>query len=213
MTELCTCEETLEGGCACAFRSGTGIEVAGAGKVAAPLAFTPTLDSDPDNLAELAVDGILVRLPEAIRNPPRAEIYHNAAQSLPNRGHRSLSFNSERYDTDTMHDTVTGNSRITIRTPGIYLLTAQVAWAGNATGDRWIYFYKNSRDILGGSARRPPSSASFECAMQIATQAYLDADEYVQVVGRQDSGGALNVNATRYSPVFSATWLRREPPT
>src|SRR5262245_22049217 len=71
-----------------------------------------------------------------LANPPACRAYHNAAQALTTGVEASLALNSERYDTDTMHDTVTNNSRLTIKTAGLYIITGHVEFANNATGYR-----------------------------------------------------------------------------
>ena len=47
-----------------------------------------------------------------------AHAYHNAAQSINTASETTLALNSERWDTDSIHDTAVNNSRLTCVTPG-----------------------------------------------------------------------------------------------
>jgi hypothetical protein len=66
-------------------------------------------------------------------DPPACRVFHNANQSINDVTVTTVAFNSERFDTDTMHDTVTNNSRITFTTAGLYLVTFNGGFA--AAGD------------------------------------------------------------------------------
>ena len=72
-----------------------------------------------------------------------ARAYHNTTQSIPNATDTALAMNSEEYDTDTIHDTATNNSRLTFKTAGKYLVWAEIEWAANGTGERFVAIKKN----------------------------------------------------------------------
>src|SRR5262245_40483526 len=65
---------------------------------------------------------------------PAARAYHSANQSINSGTNTTLNFDSERFDSDTIHDNVTNNSRLTCKTAGKYLICCNVRWASNATG-------------------------------------------------------------------------------
>ncbi len=69
--------------------------------------------------------------------------YHNAGQSIPNSVPTALSLNSERWDTDGIHDNVTNNSRLTCKTAGYYSIMAAVDFTSNNTGNRVLYIRLN----------------------------------------------------------------------
>jgi hypothetical protein len=119
-----------------------------------------------------------------LANPPACRIYHNADQSIPhNVATTILAFNSERYDTDTMHDTVTNNSRITFTTAGLYVVTLNVAIG--ASNDN-IMVLAGIR--LGGTTL---------IAQQITTtQAQTDEHYYVSVATIYKFTAAQYVEAT-----------------
>lgn len=208
--QRCTCGAIDFSECQCSLDDSDSIRIIGSGNLQ-PLTPEAILDPDDDNLMTEEVDGLLVQLPAYITNPPRVSAYHNAAQSIPDDTGTVVSLNSEYYDSDNMHDTTTDNSRLTVLTPGIYVATFVCAFAGNVTGDRSAHIRKNGHDFLGGSERKALSSTSFECGLNVTVQEWLEEGEYLEGIVKQDSGGALNLNATRYSPVLSAFFRRRVP--
>jgi hypothetical protein len=155
---------------------------------------SPFLSAANMNLIDL---GIL-----AAHFQPAARVFHNAAQSTTTAVAFVLAFNSERFDTDTIHDTSTNNSRLTCKTAGKYQITANVDWVGNATGYRQIYLRLNGATIIA-SAIDPQLGAGINTHQSVTTLYDLAVNDYVEAVVIQTSGGSLNVNSTaNYSPEF-----------
>lgn len=116
-------------------------------------------------------------------------VYHSVHQSIPNATHTILAFNSEDYDTNTMHDLVTNNSRITIKETGYYLVWLQVRFAANATGVR-IVSVKQNGAFAFPIVWLPVGVAEDEmCASRISA---ANVNDYFEVSVLQSSGGALN---------------------
>jgi hypothetical protein len=145
---------------------------------------------------------------EFLIDPPACSVFHNTTQSIANNTIVTLSANSENYDNDAMHSTVTNNSRITIVTAGRYLIGAEVAWAAVATtisDARLLQLIVNGTtgyNILQGPAHSGGGSGSVYCGFRTLP---LVAGDYVEVRVRQQSGGALNVTLDE----FFATFLTR----
>lgn len=136
--------------------------------------------------------------------PPAAKVYHNAAQSMANNAVANVAFNSERYDNDTIHDNVTNNSRLTCQTAGIYDIRAQVEFAHNVTGIRVLYITLNAITIVAELTLYAINAATVPTAMQVGCQYALSVGDYVIVQVFQNSGVALNIQASNnYSPDFS----------
>jgi hypothetical protein len=134
---------------------------------------------------------------------PKARVFHNAAQSIPNDTVTALAFNSEVYDTDTIHDTVTNNSRLTCKTAGTYSIVASVSYAANTTGYRGTAIRLNGTIDLAQDRRNTISTASRSTWLTLSIQADLAVNDYVEVTVRQTSGGALDIEAaSAYSPYF-----------
>lgn len=127
----------------------------------------------------------------------RCSAYHNTTESISSATWTSASLNSEDYDVGTMHDTVTNNSRITVPTNGggLYLITASVSFAANATGIRSTRIRKNGSTLLlqGTSST---IGGSITPMIPLSTVASLNATDYIEVQAYQDSGGALNIGSS-----------------
>jgi hypothetical protein len=109
-----------------------------------------------------------------------------------------------------MHDNTTLNSRITIVTAGIYVVTFVCAVEDNGDGDRQALIRKNGNEFLGGNEKKA-ASAAFETGLNVTIQEALLAGEYLEAIVKQDSGTGLDLLSTRYSPVLTAQFRRLLP--
>ena len=141
-----------------------------------------------------------------LANPPTCAVYNSAAISIPNAALTVVTFNSERFDTDTMHSTVSNTDRLTATTAGKYRIEANLSFALSAAGAvRQARLRINGVTEIAYHSHQP--SGSHGSDMTIARKYQLAAGDYVQLLVYQDSGGALNLaSATNYSPEFGMTW-------
>lgn len=123
-----------------------------------------------------------------------ARAYHDAIQAIPDDTYTYLDLNSERYDTDNIHDLITNNSRLTFKTAGIYLIISHVEFVSNATGLRKLIIKINrTTNVLVYTVE----AITGDSTTMIATTLYSAAvDDYVENMVYQNSGGALNVPAS-----------------
>lgn len=116
-----------------------------------------------------------------------AWIYNNTTQSIANATGTNITYNSEYYDTDNFHSTVTNTDRLTIPTSGYYIVTASIYWANNSTGLREIGLQKN------GATIREAAHDNINANTQTITNiSYFAANDYITLRAYQASGGALN---------------------
>lgn len=143
-----------------------------------------------------------------LANPPACRVTHNTTQSLASATEASLAFNTEAFDTNTMHDTVTNNSRITFTTAGIY----QVSWGFTIAADTdylWIYSYARLNGatliLLGSSVGTQTDNALSPHSSGSGLYKFAAAD-YVEVRAAQKntSANANNVSTNNY---FTAVWV------
>ena len=128
-------------------------------------------------------------------------VYNNANINLPHNTHTALTFNTQRWDTDTIHSTVVNPNRLTCKHAGRYLIVVNVKIDGNAAGFRNVYFRYNGGDIIGEN--RQVGSALTDNVLTVSTVWDLNVNDYVETIAWQDSGGALNcVYTAKYSPEF-----------
>lgn len=111
---------------------------------------------------------------------------------------------TEAEDTDSMHSLVTDTGRITINTPGPYLVIAKVEFAANATGTRSVAIFKNG-DVgtlsSGGYFQATTKVGQKTQALHVRLRTY-EAGDYVEAAAFQDSGGSLDATLTSFSAVL-----------
>ncbi len=134
---------------------------------------------------------------------PACRVYKTTATSIANATVTSLTFNAERYDNDGMHSTSSNTGRITINTPGVYLVTFHGTWGTSGGGRRWCAIQMNGATRIGQGDFNPAGDS-----MSIATAYKFAKGDYIEAQVYQSNGGAINLNAFGdASPEFSATYL------
>jgi hypothetical protein len=142
-----------------------------------------------------------------------AHVTHNANQTIATgssggagpggTNEHTISFNTELFDTDTMHDNTTNNSRLTVNTAGVYLVgfTGRI---GDGVNDKQIWVSIHHLDSGGsqvsGSARSFTEDAfNFAETWGPVTFMLVDANatDYFEMGCRNESGG----NVTLYGNV------------
>lgn len=168
---------------------------------------TPITKSTGDGLTAADWNTYVRDNAEFLYAPPRVDAYHSTDQSIANASDTFLAFDSERYDTDTMHSTVTNNSRVTVNTAGLYVVSAGVEFASNSTGSRQIVLVVNGSQSI--AVTNTPSGATLGVVrLNVATTWVAAAGDYFQAQVYQDSGGALNALGVQpRAPFLRAAWV------
>jgi hypothetical protein len=113
-----------------------------------------------------------------------------------------LSFPTETYDTDNMHDNVTNPTRLTVKTAGVYRIAATVPISGPQNGGwRMIEFRKNGGTIIGGIVYAGSPQADFGLGDMVSatvTDSFAVGD-YVEVIFSQNNQFNNLVDAFRPS--------------
>ena len=131
-----------------------------------------------------------------------ARVYNNADLTIPNDTFTDLTFNSEDYDTDTIHSTGTNTGRLTCQTAGKYLAILNCRFDVNAAA------VHSQAQILKGTVAIAhvvvPNDNVTMIAFSCSVEVDLAVGEYVKSRVYQASGGNLNIDATASStPSFS----------
>lgn len=138
---------------------------------------------------------------------PHARVFHNTTQTLTSGTLTTLAFNSERWDSDGIHDTATNNSRLTCKTVGLYRLFGHVEFAAVAGGYRTLNLVLNDATVIA-SARMESNGGSITTRLSVNTDYRLAVNDYVTLVAHQDSGASVDITAsTQISPEFGMTFL------
>ena len=134
-------------------------------------------------------------------DPPACSVYASSAQSVSNVTDTQLTANSENYDNDSMHSTVSNTSRITCQTAGRFLAGATVNFGNNATGYRVVRLRVNGTTTYSGMNISAAAGGS-NTIITVSRTLVLAASDYVEVQVVQSSGGALNVTLDEFFCLF-----------
>ena len=154
--------------------------------------------------ADLAAGAVT---PAKTSGVPTVRAFNNANVGVASGTFVPVPLNSERFDASGMHRTDVDTSRLTIATPGIYLVTGNVTWANNTTGARELNVRKNGATIVARVVQ--PADPTINTSDQIVTTAVqFAAGDFVELVARHNAGGSLTISAgPEFTPEFSAVWL------
>jgi hypothetical protein len=120
---------------------------------------------------------------------------------------KTLTFNSERYDTAGMFDGTTPSSRLTAPIKGVYQVTAQINWESAASSEHELFIIRNGSTPI--AARTEETTGGAQTA---TTQVRLQAGDFVEAQVFQDSANGVHIELQpEYSPEFSMTWLAPGP--
>ncbi len=140
-----------------------------------------------------------------------ARVYNDAAITIGTGAATALTFNSERFDSDTIHSTALNTSRLTATTPGVYLVFGHVEWIKDAgvgyrlLAIRW-HDTSAATDTYIASTRSLPGTVNWQ--MSISTVYELDQDDYMELIVYQNTGGDLNIEVDgNLSPEFGMVRL------
>ena len=145
-------------------------------------------------------------------SPPRCSLHQTSTTSMATSGSSQLIlFDTEAYDTDTMHSTSVNTSRITSAATGLYLITASLSCASNSTGYRLMQIRKNAAGAVGSGTRvaamSVPAVNGATTILQASAFVQLTSGDYVEMFGLQNSGGALATVAGVGETTFQAQWV------
>ncbi len=146
--------------------------------------------------------------PSNLAQIPSARVRRTSTQSIPNGTFTAIQLTSETWDHQGLHSSV-NNSRLTAPIDGVYLITANVFWAGNSTGGRDLGISINGNFVAFDA--RPATSAISEAPLSVSTVYLMSAGDFAEAKVEQTSGGALNLDVgsggSETSPEVSMTWL------
>lgn len=146
-------------------------------------------------------------------DPPRVKAYQGTTPTTAATSGTAqlILWDTEQYDTDSMHSTSVNTSRLTIVTGGMYDIKTSLYCVANATGWRQIEVRKNS----GGSAVGGTQLAQFRAATSPTSSAWVGGDldeplvagDYIECFFTQTSGGSLASVVGQSFSWFSARWV------
>lgn len=126
-----------------------------------------------------------------------ANVYASGAQTTTTGAWFSVLFDSETFDTDTIHSVASNTHRLTATTAGKYLIIGEIEWAANATGQRDLQICLNGAPGAGTQMARVRAvpHASLLTMIQISCIYDLAATNWVGLYAFQNSGGDLAISS------------------
>jgi len=127
-----------------------------------------------------------------------ARVFKNSYQSISNNTTTAITWDAEDFDSNSYHSNSVNNTRLTVPSTGYYQITGFFVWEyvdGGST--RYLYLKKNGSTqlqvlemprTLSGATAYVPTNCGF------TTIVSATAADYFELLGRQDSGGALGNN-------------------
>lgn len=164
---------------------------------------SPTFTSGQVLTAQDLTD--ITAVPDFWSDVPRVSVYGSSYSSHSNATQTLESFDSEYYDTDTMHSTSSNTSRLVVNTPGYYAVQAAISWNPNTTGVRLAVIRLNAAGSSSGGTlvvatyASPPGSSNQCTCVTPVVELSLAANDYLELFGYQNSGGALAPTDIRFS--------------
>jgi len=168
--------------------AGSGTPAQADGKLITPLVFDPDglpvgLSVDAYGYLKIAPSGIVGGYTEGAR------AYSNANQTVYHDSWAYITLNQERWDTDTIHNTVTNNTRLTCKTAGVYTMWGGHRLTGNATGTRQVAIRLNGVTVIANMMLTAVGVAN--CNLAVAGLYKLAVNDYVELGVYQNSGITL----------------------
>lgn len=113
-----------------------------------------------------------------------------------------VEFDSESYDTDSIHSTTVNNNRLTVPLGVTRVkLVAQAMFDTNGTGFRYLHIIKNGSGVtrVGLPLMRLDASATTDTDMQLSSAVVsVTSGDYFELEVFQNSGSDLNIEAAMW---------------
>ena len=127
-----------------------------------------------------------------------ARVFNSTPITIVGNGFVTLTFDSERFDTDGIHSTVANTDRLTATTGGTYLIAGNAQWAAPPGNGQMRILFNGVTEladtlVIGADYR----------AMALSTLYQLAATDYVLLQVAKGAAGDIDIAfQTDYSPSF-----------
>lgn len=118
-------------------------------------------------------------------------VYHSVNQAVPHATLTTLTFDSELWDTNGLHNPALNPHRLTAQKAGYYLVSLAVAFTGRPNAYRQLNIHAAPPGWI--ATVRQHHTGAFDTEMTNQTIVHLNVGEYAQSTVYQDSGIALNI--------------------
>lgn len=137
---------------------------------------------------------------------PCCKVTNSANQQMPSGSFLGLNWDTESYDSAAMHSTASNSSRVLLNSSGVWAITAQIDWVGNATPNRFARIFLNDTTALCGDVHAAANIDPY-CQQITVRHVATSTTDYVTVQG-QASGSTASVYGT--DTTYGGCWLAVE---
>lgn len=126
-----------------------------------------------------------------------ARVYQTAITSMTNSAYTTYLFDTESFDTDGFHSVSSNTGRFTIPAGlgGRYLVMGVASFAPTAAGTRGGKILIDGATTAESTILEATVNGTYAPRLPITAIVTLNAGQYVELQGYQDSGGAINSSA------------------
>ncbi len=144
---------------------------------------------------------------ELVKTPIRCRVYNSANIAVADNTAVTLTFNSERYDTASMHSTSLDTSKIVIPVAGVYNVGGCVFMPnpGSAMFCRLTLVVNGTNAIALQSAHMNLGAGG----LVVNTDYTFAANDYVEILAYQTNAGLSSVNVSAFSSFSPEFWAHR----
>lgn len=133
-----------------------------------------------------------------LANPPACRANRTANQTISNNTTTAVQFSAaDSYDTGSMHDPASNNTRVTVPTAGLYAVTLN--WTMNSSGTAMIGAIRVNGTTDWNHVRE---DASGTITQQVSDVLKLSANDYVEGTVFQLTGGDVTMSRATMSVVW-----------
>ena len=130
----------------------------------------------------------------------RASVYQSSAslQSIPNATLTKVTFDTVNYDNGSLTNLGAFNTRVTVPagvSPGVWIVSGQVIYAANATGQREALIYKNGALLLNAENIALAATVAGSSVPVLLVDPEASPGDYYELVAWQNAAGALSLAA------------------
>ena len=158
-------------------------------------------------------DGIDFLVGNGSNTSPIVSVRQTVSQSIPASTWAAVTMDTETLDTDGMHSTSSNTSRLTVVTPGWYLVQGVAGFAADTVGVRQVGLRVNLTGSSGSTEGQVNGNAvggGQPTAKPCSALVQMAAGDWIELVVRQTSGGALDTETTltEFQSRLVAFWVR-----
>ncbi|MEK9738106.1 MAG: hypothetical protein VW438_00075 [Euryarchaeota archaeon] len=157
---------------------------------------------ETDTGLSLIYDGSAWVSPSVTHKPPSVKLERTTGQVVYDASGATMVWDSEAWDTDAMHDNATNQDRITINTPGIYLVIGAVRYTVGISDDSSLTINLNGSLVVRDEGG-PANTAGGRTASVMLN---VNANDYLTMQVYQNNS-ANTSRTTTSGTFFSAAWI------